>query len=227
MIELGNYQIPELSLDEAIESVKLLEKNLMGKEAAKPDMAKALGQSANSGAFFVKLADLRRYGLIVGRGDKYQTTDLARKLAYEKDQVKYQLAVRDAILGVSFYKDLFDRFNGKTPDETQFEIALRGLTNEHPEQIDKQKDKLRKMYLQLTSKISNSNYEQNTDQKVEKDQKETVPAVKEKINEQGMLKLYYGDKGRLELEESVDNVELIRSFLENYKKKLGKERLDE
>jgi hypothetical protein len=154
MQKLGNYEIPGLNVDEAISATKLLEKVLMGKEAPKASFAKALGQSPKSGAFFVKMADLKRYGLINGRGEAYQTTDLAKRISYETDPQKYQELVREVAFNIPLYKAIYDHFKDVEPTAIQFEISLAQITGEHPESIKKCCEDLRKIYNSIPRNIA-------------------------------------------------------------------------
>ncbi|MBU1196917.1 hypothetical protein KJ765_00235 [Candidatus Micrarchaeota archaeon] len=220
MLKLGKYELPNLSLEEAVDAAKTLEKGLIGKEGPKASFAKALGHSATSGAFYVKIADLRRYGLVTGRANGYQTTDLSRKLAYEADPLKYQEAVRELLFNISLYKDLFSYFpQGIEPDTVQFEIALQQITGVHQETIKKHCENIRKVYIDATRNSSMQKQYLGHQTPVS-----TQPLMSEvenvNANEEGFVKLFYGKKGKLELEESKENVDLLISFLENYKKKL-------
>ena len=68
MGKLGDYDYPEMKPTDAVEAIRLIESNV-GKKANLESIASALGhKTTNSGPFRVKIADLNRYGLIIGRG---------------------------------------------------------------------------------------------------------------------------------------------------------------
>jgi hypothetical protein len=214
MSMIGSYDVPDLDLDEAINAAKQLEQNTLGKEVTKEAFAKALGQSANSGALFVKLADLKRYGLISGRADKYKTTDLAHRLAYPTDNEQYSVALNELILGIDLFKKLKEHFGNEIqPNEMQFGIGLQQITGEHPEKLKNKTEKIRKIYI---DKLSNITMPTAISQTITSDSQI-------KTNEGGLIKLYYGDKVKLEMEETVENIDLLISALQNRKKKLGEQ----
>jgi len=225
MIKLGSYEIPGIRIEEAIDAARALEQNLLGKEASKEAFAKALGQSPNSGSFFVKLADLRRYGLISGRGDTHQTTQLAKTLAYEKNPQNYQEARQALVFSIPLFKELYTRFEGAVPTETQFEIAVREITGEHPETIKKEGDKVRKFYLEATSGFSQtvlpavSASPLTRTASIGSDSRVVQPAATP--NKEGVISLYYGAGEKVVLEETPENIEVFIAVLQNRKKKLS------
>ena len=76
IIEYPRY----ISVTEAIEVAKKLVSTFKGSTITKDALANALQHSnASSGTFLVKLSDLKKYGLIEGRGEVFYTTDIAYK----------------------------------------------------------------------------------------------------------------------------------------------------
>jgi hypothetical protein len=214
MSKVGDkYDYPDYSIDEAIEAIKMIEKNLLGREGSKQAIAKALNVSDKSSSFFIKLADLRKYGLIGGRGSNYLVTDLGRKLAYEekKDIQSYQKTVQEVILSIPLYKELYNRLKLTHPTETQFDIALTDITGAHPEIIKEHSEKLRKIYIGLISKFSDMAYPTINPQPpiIEKPSQDSSQK-----NAEGWIKLYYGEE-TLNLKENAENIDLLIKALEN------------
>ncbi|GIU84465.1 MAG: hypothetical protein KatS3mg008_1240 [Acidimicrobiales bacterium] len=97
---------PVLPLTDA--STVLKEIGKYGEEHSIATIAELLGHSsANSGAFRQKLAALRDWGLVSGRGERLAMTDVGRAIAYPRDPEGECLALRDAFMSCSVFARLY------------------------------------------------------------------------------------------------------------------------
>lgn len=87
---------PRMALSEAVSAVQEIAK--MGRHHNQGSLASALGHaSVKSGTFRQRLADLREYGLVGGRGDDLELTDLALRITRPTSS-----GDADAALGAAF-----------------------------------------------------------------------------------------------------------------------------
>ena len=81
MGKIGSYTYPDRKVTPIIESIRLIGDKLRGNSAGIDVIASTLGyKSANNGAFQHTLNDLRKYGLIEGRGKELKLSELALKV---------------------------------------------------------------------------------------------------------------------------------------------------
>lgn len=99
---------PRMALSEAVSAIQEIAK--MGRQHNQGSLASALGHSsAKSGAFRQRLADLREYALVAGRGEDLELTDLALRITHPTSS-----ADADGALTVAFLNcDTFARMYGE------------------------------------------------------------------------------------------------------------------
>lgn len=222
-MKVGNYRLPDLDIEGAIAAAKLLEQNTLGKEVTRDAFAKALGHSTKSGTFFVKMADLRLYGLIEGRNERYKTTALAQRIAYPQmgDDDAYKAAINELIMNVPLYKALREHLGEiLEPSETQFSIALQQITDEHPEKLKKESERLRRIYVDIMNRYEVTTMYEPGQLRAPPQHQTSERGIQP---EGGVIKLYYGDKTKLELEDTVENMKVIVTLLENRIKRIEQE----
>lgn len=100
-----------------------------GWSMSKETFAKATGgTTANSGAFFLKLAALRDYGLIE-RGAKVEYTQLAKDIVAPKteSEAELKLKLKDAFLSSEIFGALYEKIKGGTGESSVLTIANIGV----------------------------------------------------------------------------------------------------
>lgn len=97
---------PRMTLPEAAQAVKDICK--VGSSHSPGSMASVLGHSsANSGAFRQKLADLREFELVTGRGEVLELSALAMRVARPLSPEDADAAIRQAFLGCEIFAELY------------------------------------------------------------------------------------------------------------------------
>src|SRR3989338_5542713 len=97
MPKLGNHEYPDMDVDVSLELAKKIETTFNSKSAPQSAIAETLGHKTDkSGPFQMKLSDLRKYGLIEGRGD-VKTTDLTKRLFLHPSDDEYNQAIAELI----------------------------------------------------------------------------------------------------------------------------------
>lgn len=111
--------------------VSLADAGLILKEAGKYGFEHSIGEfasymghtSTNSGAFRQRLAAMRDWKLIAGRGDNISMTDIARVIALPPDDATELDALRSAFKNCAIFYKLFEDMQKGTP------LARQGLGN--------------------------------------------------------------------------------------------------
>ena len=105
MGKIGNYEYPELSVAEAIKIAEILVKDFQGKAVDLDNFAKAIGHKTyNSGSFYNKLADMRKYGLMDKK--EVEATELSQIIANPKDTNERQQAINKIISNITLFERL-------------------------------------------------------------------------------------------------------------------------
>ena len=113
---------PVVSLAEAAEIVK--EAGKYGFEHSVSEFASYMGHTTtNSGAFRQRLAAMRDWKLITGRGDRVSMTEVARVIALPPDQASEQVALRSAFRNCTVFFKLYEDSQKGVP------LGQQGLGN--------------------------------------------------------------------------------------------------
>lgn len=137
--ERSTIEFPYGDLDDALSVATAIHKNA-GVECTIDQLAAFLGYSSvGGGAFRLKLATARTFGLIEAEKQQYALTELGRKIV---DSRQERRARADAFLRVPLYKEIYDRYRGHLlpPDiGLEREMASLGVS-------EKQTDKARQAF---------------------------------------------------------------------------------
>ena len=126
MGKIGAFSYPEIPLDEAIAIATLIATRFKGR-IGRGGLAQALGQQESSGWFSHKLAALRDFGLIEGRG-AVRLTALAQRVAFPASDKEAQKTKHQALDHVALFHELAARFQGEEPDLPTLVTTLEELT---------------------------------------------------------------------------------------------------
>lgn len=148
-MELRNDTLPETGLVQAKEMVQVIDERLGGALDSVGDedkLANALGhQTTDSGAFHSKLADLAKYDLLTGRGER-QLTPRAETLLKNESEV-----AREIIEELGVYKRAYERFQSEMPSPDEWRQFLDELGIDDADQRDEIKSW--KLYLELARRL--------------------------------------------------------------------------
>jgi hypothetical protein len=213
MGKIGNFEYPELKVDDAIKSVKIFKEKLNGTTNSLDALAGLWGhKSSKSGTFLTKLADLRKYGLITGRGE-LKLTSLAEAIIYPQNESELSKNLKEMIFNVELWRTLYERLGGKMPTQ-DFWIILQEVAGIDRGTAQKEAEKISKLYVDTITKL-----------KVER---VTMPTTMGEIPLAGvptqeMIELKSGDI-YMRLPKSKSNIDLVISALNNLKSKLIEEK---
>jgi hypothetical protein len=133
MAKLGTYSYPDIRFSDAIEiSARILNK-FKGSVRVK-GLAWELGMAENSGTLFAKIAALRDFGLVEGRGE-LRVSELAQRIINPSSESERLQATSQAFKRVDLLFALYDRFEGESPDDKSLLVGLEEITRASKEDI--------------------------------------------------------------------------------------------
>jgi hypothetical protein len=216
MRSIGTYEYPDVTTTEALELIKMFQTTLGGKASNMESFAKAIGHStANSGGFRHKLSDLRKYGLIEGRSD-IQLTPLAHKILFPMNEQEKEEALKDMVFNMPLWRALYEKLGNRTPAE-DFNVILLDITHAERGVIETEKARISKLYIDAVSKIRSEGVPMQTQTTQQMQNKSAIQQT-----QKGSVSFTAYDIN-LTLPESVSNLELIKSAIENRIKELQRE----
>lgn len=130
MPTIGDKDFPTTNVDSAVEVAKQIATQFRGNAFDKASLASKLQLAATGGAFNHLVADLRRYGIIEGRGNTMQTTALVQKLAVPQNDQEFRDTVIEMMNRVPLFSMLFEHYHGEVPSVDDLRTTLINLTKE-------------------------------------------------------------------------------------------------
>ena len=156
MRKLGIYSCPDIKATEALEIAKMYKERLGGKSTSLQAFAQAIGHStSNSGGFIHKLSDLKTYGLVEGRGQNLELSQLAIRILMPIGDDK-EKALRDMVFNIPLWKALYQKLDGKSPSGDSFMFLLLEITKAKQDEIYPIQARISKLYIDAMSLIKDS-----------------------------------------------------------------------
>jgi hypothetical protein len=153
-MQLGQHLIPETRLfPEPIQDVKTVYDSIGSDDTTSLDLAKILGYSSNTtGAYYKRLGSLTGYGLIDKSG-KFRVSELGKRIAYPESDYDKKLAIKEAVLHIPLWSELFKKF-GKNPPAENFWVQIKNITGVESPIAQKAEAQVRKWYMEDVAQIS-------------------------------------------------------------------------
>jgi predicted nucleotide-binding protein len=135
--ERATSDFPKHTLQSAMRLAMAIEETNGGRPLPPTDLAIALSLSPGSSDYRILLSSSLRYGLTVGsyKNERIELTELGRQLASPTGDNESLEARRNAFLGPSTFRQIYDSFRGKKlPEDNFFENAVVrdfGVPREH------------------------------------------------------------------------------------------------
>lgn len=222
MAKIGTYDYPEYQFGTLLEAITMLVDKFNGQANDEKTFAEAIGhKTETSGAFLLKLADLRKYGLVDKRG--ITATERAKKIVKYLTPQERQQAINETIMEIRLWKDLFQRIKTKTPVWDDFKISLAELTADRETTI-KDGQKIQNLYIDA---ISNYSEEAQTggapDEQLSFSYAQKTKGQEVKHSEvvkvsENLIVLRSGET-HVSLPRTDNNIEVLISILRNMKEK--------
>ena len=133
MAKLGTYSYPDIRFSDAVEIAARILNKFRGTVGVK-GLAWELGMAENSGTLFAKVAALRDFGLVEGRGE-LRVSDLCRRILHPVNPEEGRDARIQAFERVDLLRTLYERFEGEAPDDSSMLIALEEISKAPRDEI--------------------------------------------------------------------------------------------
>ena len=152
MVKIGSYYYPSRKVTPLLEAIRAIGDKLGSNSASVGLIASTLGyKSSNNGAFLHTLSDIRKYGLVEGRGKEVKLSELAQKILAPNKGEETE-AIKEDDLSYAFVEGYIRQVR-KNPSD--FSVALQKVTGINRLEADAIKDEIGKLYIDAVSKISN------------------------------------------------------------------------
>lgn len=220
MSKIGSYDYPDTQIGTLLKALEILVKTFKGETKEEGTFAKAIGHSnTKSGGYLQKVADLRRYGFM--EKGRFTVTANGKKIIQPLYPEEKQTALNEGIMGITLWKDLYDRLNGAIPSPEDFKIHISEITGDR-DRAYKEGDKIRNLYIDAlkyynegADKTAKKNSSQS-DKKIDKGNEE------EKVPEQ-LIVLRSGETD-VSMKKTEANINILISILTELKKELSKDK---
>ena len=147
-MKIGNYEIPDIRLSEAIQDVKKIFDKVKNTQDLThyTDLAVMLDyKSKIGGAFYRRLNSLTLFGLLEGRA-KYRVTELGENISYPIDEANKNELTSKAFLSVSLWNKIYSKHGKQLSDNVWFDIKnITGISAPEAQAVEKD---VRKWYLE-------------------------------------------------------------------------------
>jgi len=147
-LKIGNYEIPDIRLSEAIQDVKKIFDKVKNTQDLThyTDIAVMLDyKSKIGGAFYRRLNSLTLFGLLEGRA-KYRVTELGENISYPINEANKNELTSKAFLNVPLWNKLYSKHGKQLADNVWFDIKyITGISAPEAQAVEKD---VRKWYLE-------------------------------------------------------------------------------
>jgi len=133
MAKLGQYTYPDIRFGDAVEISGRVLTKFKGTVSVK-GLAWELGMAEGSGTLFAKVAAMRDFGLIEGRGD-LRISSLAQRVLHPATPDEGRAARAEAFQRVDLLRQLYARFEGEVPDDMSMLVGLEEITKASRDEI--------------------------------------------------------------------------------------------
>jgi hypothetical protein len=144
-MKIGSYTIPNNRLKDLIEDTKRIYEKFPSEEVEAEFIAHTIGNSPKSGSFRQKLADLRSYGLLEGRG-KIRVSELGKTITYGHASEKIE-AFEKILKNIPLWGIFLDRY-GISIKEDSFWVDLAKITGVERPLAQNKAEWVRKIYME-------------------------------------------------------------------------------
>ena len=133
MAKVGPYSYPDIRFGDAVEIAGRVLTKFKGVVSVK-GLAWELGMAEGSGTLFAKVAALRDFGLVEGRGE-LRVSALAQRVLRPISPEEGRQARAEAFQRVELLSRLYHRFDGEIPDDLSLLVGLEEVTRAPREEI--------------------------------------------------------------------------------------------
>ena len=191
MAKLGNYNIPEITLNKCINVCNIINSN-KDRSMSRLELSVLINMSARGGQYSKLINSCKSWGLIDGR-EFYTITPLAIKVFNPANSNELIISKKELILSNSFFNQLYRKFPNIQHSETSLLQSIEEITGADRSSSIKYENLLRKILFEINP-IVKSTLDLNIENNNEVDKEVTGNVLK--ISSPGIsVEFQFNDEG--------------------------------
>ena len=191
MAKLGNYNIPEITLNKCINVCNIINSN-KDRSMSRLELSVLINMSARGGQYSKLINSCKSWGLIGGR-EFYTITPLAVKVLNPANSNELIISKKELILSNSFFNQLYRKFPNIQHSETSLLQSIEEITGADRSSSIKYENLLRKILFEINP-IVKSTLDLNIENNNEVDKEVTGNVLK--ISSPGIsVEFQFNDEG--------------------------------
>ena len=191
MAKLGNYNIPEITLNKCITVCNIINSN-KDRSMSRLELSVLINMSARGGQYSKLINSCKSWGLIDGR-EFYTITPLAVKVLNPANSNELIISKKELILSNSFFNQLYRKFPNIQHSETSLLQSIEEITGADRSSSIKYENLLRKILFEINP-IVKSTLDLNIENNNEVDKEVTGNVLK--ISSPGIsVEFQFNDEG--------------------------------
>ncbi len=212
MAKLGDYEYPEVGLNESVQLTRRIYDDLGG-DIRRDGLAIVLGMSPTGGAFSARISALRIWGLATG-GGSIELTDTGTRISSPTSPEAEARIMRNLAASIPLFNELYDRIGNSTVEHGLLSAMIQEITNAEMNEINQRVIVIERIFEGI------SGYLRALDAlHAEKDAiVKSLPDVEELPN--GWIEFRYDD-GALRMRETPTNLDMLIATLESRRDRLS------
>lgn len=215
-MKIGEYSIPMYRLNKLVDATKKLDDHFRGEEMDRQGIAAILGHAPASGTLTQKIADLKSYGLIAGKMDRFTVTTLGKQVT-SGNRTKENEARLKLVQNIPMWSIILDKY-GTSIKQEHFEIDLRRITGVVASVAENKASEVRKAYLEDVKYIKSVGEPTETPQiegvRTESTDRTSTMEAQLMNSEKAIVDIKYpGYSGQIEIRDKI-SLEIVRKLLD-------------
>lgn len=208
MAKLGDFEFPEVGLQDSIELARRIYQELGG-EVRRDGLAMILDMSPIGGAYGARIGALRMWGLATGRSVIRLTRD-AERLVSSPNPIEESALTRKLARSVPLFNELNGRIGDTSLDQRVLSVMMQEITGAEIEDVARRVAMVERIYGGIQG-VFDANFDEEW---TSKDHNLATPETNQDMTlPKGWVEFKYDD-GTLRLRESSENLDVLIGVLE-------------
>ena len=154
MAKIGNYNIPEITLDKCINVCKIIN-STKDRSMSRLELSMLINMSARGGQYSKLINSCKSWGLIDGR-EYYTVTQLGIKVLNPANSNELIISKKELILSNSFFYQLYTKYPNIEHSETSLLQSIEEITGSDRSISIKYENLLRKILFEINPIVKSS-----------------------------------------------------------------------
>ena len=166
MAKIGNYNIPEITLDKCINVCNIIN-STKDRSMSRLELSMLINMSARGGQYSKLINSCKSWGLIDGR-EYYTVTQLGIKVLNPANSNELIISKKELILSNSFFYQLYTKYPNIEHSETSLLQSIEEITGSDRSISIKYENLLRKILFEINPLVKSS-FDLNSENNIEVD----------------------------------------------------------